>query len=144
MIRRYEEIIDYAKRVAIQVDKHEYKEAIEEFMQTVEDGEEVEGVAAYKYGEKQGLLSLHGVDWERVAHAIFTKRNAKACMIIECVNHMIGNETRPWHKEEYYALNAFNDKVKAFAKEHGELPRVMLIKGMVKVINRFLKTNGWV
>lgn len=139
LIARYNKLIVHARKAAIQINKGEYEFAVEMFLKTIEDADRaVEGVAEYKYGDKSDL-SLHGADWNRVYKAIISQPNPKACMIIECVNHLIRTETIRWSKREFYALQEFNKALKEFIENNPTLPRTMFIKELIQVISNFLK-----
>ena len=138
-IARYNQLVVHARKTAIQINKGEYEYAVEMFLKTIEDEDKaVEGVAEYKYGDKSDL-SLHGADWDRVYRAIISQPNPKACMIIECVNYLIGAETIRWSKREFYALQEFNKALKEFIENNPDLPRTMFLRETIKLISDFLK-----
>ena len=138
-ITRYNQLVVHARKIAIQINKGEYESAIEMFLRTIEDEDKaVEGVAEYKYGDKSDL-SLHGADWNRVYKAIISQPNPKTCMIIECVNHLIGADTIRWNKREFHALQEFNKALNGFIENNPALPRTMFLKETIQVISNFLK-----
>jgi len=138
-IARYNQLVVHARKTAIQINKGEYEYAVEMFLKTIEDEDKaVEGVAEYKYGDKSDL-SLHGADLDRVYRAIISQPNPKACMIIECVNYLIGAETIRWSKQEFHALQEFNKALKGFVENNPDLPRTMFLRETIKLISNFLK-----
>ncbi len=140
-VKRYYELRNYAKELNERVNMHVYENELEQFLQVIETGLDIDAIEKYRTKDNSNLLSLRGLDWTRFYNALMTVPNPMACTVIICAESLLLKDYSTWSNEEYQKLKAFNDKLKEHMKEGDGRVRGMYMKEMIVTINDYLNKN---
>lgn len=140
-VKRYYELRNYAKELNERVNMHEYENELEQFLQVIETGVDIDAIEKYMANDKSNLLSLRGVDWTRFYNALMTVPNPMACIVIICAESLLLKDYSTWSNEEYQKLKVFNERLEDHMKEGDGRVRGMYMKEMIVTINDYLKKN---
>lgn len=140
-VKRYYALRNYAKELNERANTKEYMNEVEQFMAIVEAGTDIQAIVDYASKAQSELLSLQGVDWNRIYNALMTIPNPMACTVIQCIERLLANDYSTWDSADYEALDAFQDKLKLHVEEGDGRIRGMFMKELVYTINDFLKNR---
>ena len=140
-VKRYYKLRNYASELNERVNMHVYKNELEQFLQVIETGVDIDAIEKYRTKDNSNLLSLRGLDWSRFYNALLTVPNPIACTVILCVESLLLKDYSTWSNEEYQKLQAFNEKLKEHMKEGDGRIRGMYMKEMIVTINDYLNKN---
>lgn len=140
-VKRYYALRNYAKELNERANTKEYMNEVEQFMAIVEAGTDIQAIVDYASKAQSELLSLQGVDWNRIYNALMTIPNPMACTVIQCIERLLANDYSTWDSADYEALDAFQDKLKLHVEEGDGRIRGMFMKELVSTINDFLKNR---
>ena len=140
-VKRYYELRNYASELNERVNMHVYKNELEQFLQVIETGVDIDAIEKYRTKDNSNLLSLRGLDWSRFYNALMTVPNPMACTVIICAESLLLKDYSTWSNEEYQKLKAFNEKLKEHMKEGDGRIRGMYMKEMIVTINDYLNKN---
>ena len=140
-VKRYYKLRNYASELNERVNMHVYENELEQFLQVIETGVDIDAIEKYRTKDNSNLLSLRGLDWNRFYNALLTVPNPIACTVILCVESLLSNDYSIWSNEEYQKLKAFNEKLKEHMEEGDGRVRGMYMNEMIVTINDYLKKN---
>lgn len=140
-VKRYYELRNYASELNERVNMHVYENELEQFLQVIETGVDIDAIEKYRTKDNSNLLSLRGLDWTRFYNALMTVPNPMACTVIICAESLLLKDYSTWSNEEYQKLKAFNEKLKEHMKEGDGRVRGMYMKEMIMTINDYLNKN---
>lgn len=138
-VKRYYEMRNYAKVLNENVSMQEYKSALDELYELIENGTEVEGLDSYRFDKKK-RIPLRKLDWDRVLKAIHTVPNPKAVSAILCIESLLVNDYTTWSEEEYDALRVFEQKVTEVVKGETRIRKIYMSE-LVDTIKSFLQNK---
>ena len=140
-VKRYYVLRNYAKELNERANTNDYKNDVAQFMAIVEAGTDIQAIVNYANMEQSELLSLRGVDWNRIYKALMTIPNPMACTVIQCIERLLVKDYSTWDSADYDALSAFRDKLKRHVETGDGRIRGMYMKELVYTINDFLKNR---
>lgn len=140
-VKRYNELRDYACELNERANMQVYKDDLEQFLQVIENGVDVDAIEKYRTKDNSNLLSLKGVDWNRLYSALMKVPNPMACTVLICVESLLLKDYSIWSNEEYQKLKVFNEKLIEHMKEGDGRVRGMYIKEVIVTINNYLNKN---
>ena len=140
-VKRYYKLRNYASELNERVNMHVYENELEQFLQVIETGVDIDAIEKYRTKDNSNLLSLRGLDWSRFYNALMTVPNPMACTVIICAESLLLKDYSTWSNEEYQKLKAFNEKLKEHMKEGDGRIRGMYMKEMIVTINDYLNKN---
>lgn len=140
-VKRYYKLRNYASELNERVNMHVYENELEQFLQVIETGVDIDAIEKYRTKDNSNLLSLRGLDWTRFYNALMTVPNPMACTVIICAESLLLKDYSTWSNEEYQKLKAFNEKLKEHMKEGDGRVRGMYMKEMIVTINDYLNKN---
>lgn len=140
-VKRYYVLRNFAKELNERANTNDYKNDVAKFMAIVEAGTDIQTIVNYANMEQSELLSLRGVDWNRIYKALMTIPNPMACTVIQCVERLLVKDYSTWDSADYDALSVFRDKLKRHVETGDGRIRGMYMKELVYSINDFLKNR---
>lgn len=140
-VKRYYVLRNYAKELNERANTNDYKNDVAQFMAIVEAGTDIQAIVNYANMEQSELLSLRGVDWNRIYKALMTIPNPMACTVIQCIERLLVKDYSTWDSADYDALSVFRDKLKRHVETGDGRIRGMYMKELVYTINDFLKNR---
>ena len=99
----------------------------------------IQAIVDYVHKEHSELLSLQGVDWNRIYEALMSIPNPMACTVIQCIERLLAKDYSTWDRADYETLGIFRDNLKNHVEEGDGRIRGMYMKELVFTINDFLK-----
>ena len=140
-VQRYYELRNYASELNGRANMNAYKNELEQFLQVIENGVDVDAIEKYRTKDNSNLLSLKGVDWNRLYSALMKVPNPMACTVLICVESLLLKDYSIWSNEEYQKLKAFNEKLKDHVNEGDGRVRGMYMREVIVTINDYLNKN---
>ena len=140
-VKRYYVLRNYAKELNERANTNDYKNDVAKFMAIVEAETDIQTIVNYANMEQSELLSLRGVDWNRIYKALMTIPNPMACTVIQCIERLLVKDYSTWDSADYDALSVFRDKLKRHVETGDGRIRGMYMKELVYTINDFLKNR---